>query len=137
MSGNPLFSGFPHRYCALLHHLYTISATIAISSLSVSSSTWQYKSIVICSELCPNSFCKVFGRIPFAIQFVAKVCLKQCGVNRSNFSVGFTSLIRSIRYKIAVLILLPMKFKKFLHYQKSYKNYQVMKEYYFIRKKVL
>lgn len=79
---------------------------IDISSLSVSSSTWQYKSIVICNELWPSNFCKVFGRIPFAIQFVAKVCLKQCGVNLSNFSVGFWALIRSTIYSIELRILL-------------------------------
>ena len=102
----PVFKGFSSPLYNLLHHFYTISAMIDISSLSVSSSTWQYKSIVICNELWPSNFCKVFGRIPFAIQFVAKVCLKQCGVNLSNFSVGFWALIRSTIYSIELRILL-------------------------------
>ena len=106
---NPLFQGYFNFLPALLHHIYTISATIAISSLSVSSSTWQYKSIVICRELCPNIFCNVFGRIPFAMQFVANVCLKQCGVNRAKQFARFSSLMRSIKYKIAVLKLLSCK----------------------------
>lgn len=70
------FSGTRFLNLPLAYHSffrYIKFAIRSISSVSVLSRTWQYRSIVICKELCPNIFCNVLGSIPFSIQFVAKV----------------------------------------------------------------
>ena len=58
-------------------HLFS---NFSISKNSVSSVTWQYKSIVICNVPCPKSFCNVLGFMPHSIALVAKVCRSVCNV---------------------------------------------------------
>ena len=74
---------------------YIKFAIRSISSVSVLSRTWQYRSIVICKELWPNIFCNVLGSIPFSIQFVAKVWRNPWGVRCSKNWSGFSLLIRA------------------------------------------
>lgn len=86
---------------ALKSYIYAISWNAPNSSLIVSSNTWQYKSIVICNELCPNNFCSVFGFIPFAIQFAANVC--PYGIIRTNRKTPYYFCWWIIKYLTAHL----------------------------------
>ena len=86
------FSGTWFLNLPLAYHsffCYIKFAIRSISSVSVLSRTWQYRSIVICKELWPNIFCNVLGSIPFSIQFVAKVWRNPWGVSCSKNRSGF------------------------------------------------
>ena len=92
------FSGTWFLNLPLAYHsffCYIKFAIRSISSVSVLSRTWQYRSIVICKELWPNIFCNVLGSIPFSIQFVAKVWRNPWGVRCSKNWSGFSLLIRA------------------------------------------